>query len=67
MARLIIRTIRYKYFMWRYRTMKKYRILYQSNSYTTEYFVKVKNEKVAEIKFREVKGNNPKIITIEEA
>ena len=47
--------------------MKKYRILYQSNSYTTEYFVKAENEKVAEIKFREVKGNNPKIITIEEA
>lgn len=44
---------------------KKYRILYMINSYTTKYFVKAENEEAAEKKFREVKGNNPKIISIE--
>lgn len=47
--------------------MKKYRITYQSNTYTTEYFVKAENEEAAEKKFREVKGNNPKIVSIDEA
>ena len=46
--------------------MKKYRIIYQSNAYTTEYFVNAENEETAEKKFREIKGNNPKIVSIEE-
>ena len=46
--------------------MKKYRIIYQCNTYTTEYFVNAENEETAEKKFREIKGNNPKIVSIEE-
>ena len=46
--------------------MKKYRITYQSNTYTTEYFVNAENKETAEKKFREIKGNNPKIVSIEE-
>ena len=46
--------------------MKKYRITYQINTYTTEYFVNAENKETAEKKFREIKGNNPKIVSIEE-
>ena len=46
--------------------MKKYRIIYQSNAYTTEYFVNAEFEETAEKKFRNIKGNNPQIISIEE-
>ena len=47
--------------------MKKYRIVYQLNSITTEWYVRADNEKDAEKKFRDLKGNNVKIINIEEA
>lgn len=46
--------------------MRKYKIVYQSNAYTTEYFVKADDAEMAEKKFREVKGENPMIIKIEE-
>lgn len=46
--------------------MKKYRIVYQINLYSSEYFVKASNKEIAKKKFREVKGENAKIIKIEE-
>lgn len=45
---------------------KKYRILYWCGLYKTEYFVKADNTEAAEKKFRDLKGNNANIISIEE-
>ena len=47
--------------------MKKYRILYWLGSMKTDYIVKADNTEEAEKKFREIKGNNANIISIEEA
>lgn len=46
--------------------MKKFRILYFINAYTTECFVKANNEREVEKEFRKLKGENPTILTIEE-
>lgn len=46
--------------------MKKYRILYMKCSYTTEVFVRADNEAEAVKKFYEIKGENSKILAVEE-
>ena len=46
--------------------MKKFRILYFINAYTTDFFVKANNEREAEKIFRALKGKNPTILNIEE-
>ena len=46
--------------------MKKFRILYFINAFTTEYFMKANNEEEARNKFRDLKGENPVILSIEE-
>lgn len=46
--------------------MKKYRILYWLGSMKTDYIVKANNKEEAEKKFKEIKGNNANIFSIEE-
>ena len=46
--------------------MKKYRILYFKNSYTSDHVVRADSEAEAKKKFFEAKGENSTILEIEE-